>query len=431
MTDTPMLAAEATALQDGRAQTPVQVVLQGGASALRNSTGEVSGVASAAPVAGQALVATSATEYAWGANDSIQLPKIQPNGSTASDVVINTDASTTLLAVSLASAGLAISKIYQAVVSIRAVIWETALPSLLGSIDLDLDLTVSTNTAGVVFCSFGAINPDVSRLVGTPLAGATITAIASTNGFTIKITRPAAVACTARCSWTTNYFEAIAVNPNYPQAGTWTTGGIWDADHGIGGTPSAVTSITSLEGTAVLTTSGGTFVTATDSLTNTTVLLGDGTAVMSEINARWAAFGGLHTPFIAFFQVTVPTSATGTALVLSDAAHGHRTFQMLYVSAVVLGVYRVQGGLIVQTSVIAGNVRKTVVVVLHSDGNYYLIDDAGTTAPASDATIGSLVVDRMTLGTNSKFRRWGAKTPATANPLLEAQQLYSQLAVMS
>jgi hypothetical protein len=69
--------------------------------------------------------------------------------------------------------------------------------------------------------------------------------------------------------------------------------------------------------------------------------------------------------------------------------------------------------------------------VLHTDGKAYIIDSTGTSVGTSDAALGALIVDRFLIGTNSKFRRLGEKLPDTANPLLEAQQLYARLAVMT
>jgi len=282
-----------------------------------------------------------------------------------------------------------------------------------------------------VFCSFGAINPDLSRLVGTPLAGATITAIASTNGFTIKITRPAAVACTARCSWITNYFEAIAVNPDYPQAGTWTTGGIWDADHGVAGTPAAVTSWTSREGTSVLTTSGGTVVAEIDVLTATSVLRCVGAAMLSQVSApKWGAFGGVLGTFIFGIQITTPAAPSGAVMNLKNSNNLSRVCQIVYPSGTVLAAYQYDGTNIpYQQVTVAASARKTAVFCLHTDGKLYAIDSTGTSASMAGAAL-SIVVDRLEVAGTSQVRRFGVKLPATANPLLEAQQLYTQLASM-
>lgn len=85
---------------------------------------------------------------------------------------------------------------------------------------------------------------------------------------------------------------------------------------------------------------------------------------------------------------------------------------------------------------VSGGNRYTFVFVLHTDGNFYLISAAGI-IPVSDSTVSSLTVDRFQVnrlagtGANTKYRRWGTKLPETVNPLLEAQQLYEQLAVMT
>ena len=362
--------------------------------------------------------------------NSISGYKVNPNGSTSADVALSTNAATAVLAVALS--GLAHSTIYQTTVRVTAVIYEDASPEITGSIDLTCDMVVTVDPSGNVFCGFSATqSPDLSRLVGTALSGATVVLGPSTGGFTVKATRPSGVACHARCTWTTNHFEAVGVASDIPQAGTWSTGGYWDADHGIGGTSSAVTSITSRESTSALVTAGGTVHTATDTLTNTTILIGDGSATMNEINSRWAAFGGAHTPFILFLQMTIPTSASGIIANVSDASNANRACETLYAAANIVGAYRVQGGLITQTTLVTPSARKTVAFVLHTDGNFYVVDETGTAAPVSDATINSLTVDRFTLGTNSKFRRFGVKLPATANPLLECQQLVTRLLTMT
>jgi hypothetical protein len=215
-----------------------------------------------------------------------------------------------------------------------------------------------------------------------------------------------------------------------PQAGTWSTGGYWDADTGIGGSSYSVTSMASREGTSVVTTSGGTFQIVNDPLTNTNVLVGDGAAVMSETNSiKWGAYGGTHTPFIQFIQMSLITSID-EIFSIKNASASSRT-QVVYTGSTTFACYRYDGTqLSLVQSVVTPLTRVTMVFVLHTDGKLYAIDSSGTSVPTSDTT-GALAVDRVLIAGHSKFRRWGIKLPATGNPLLEAQELYSLLASLA
>jgi hypothetical protein len=413
------------------------------AASLKTATSPVVVSSATAPTAGQVLTATSPTAADWETpppqGNSISKPKIQPNGATVSDVALPSDSSTSILAVNLQTIGLAVSTIYQTVVTVRTVIYEDAVNEIVGSLDIVSDMIVVVDSAGNVFCGFNATqSPDLSRLVGTPLQGTTGVLVASANGFTVKITRPTGIDCHARCSWVTNLFENIGVEPDYPQAGSWATGGYWDADHGVGGSPSAVTSITSREGTSVLTTSGGTFQIVNDLLTSTNVLVGDGTAIMEEISSgHWGAFGGTHTPHIGFVQLDSPALLINFRILgIYDAAFAYRAIDLTYSSyptANDVTPYRWEhaNSNTIGSHTAVPPARITVVWVLHTDGKAYIIDSTGTSVGTSDAALGALIVDRFLIGTNSKFRRLGEKLPDTANPLLEAQQLYARLAVMT
>ena len=367
--------------------------------------------------------------------NSISGRKIQPNGSTTTDTSLNTNAATVIYTVNLNGAGLSPSTIYQAVVVARVVIYEDNTPQITGSMDLVSDMTIVANSTGNIFCQFNATqSPDLSRLVGTPLAGATLalTSIASPNGFSITVTRPSGISCHARCTWSANFFENIGIASDIPQQGTWGTGNYIDPNHGIGGSSSAVTSIASQEGTSVLTTSGGSFQIVHDSVTNSNALVGDGTAIMSEIDSsRWGGFGGTHTPFITLLQFTVPSAANGIILDIKDAGNTQRVTEPIFASPTTFAAYRVQNSnLILQVCNLTVGLRKTLVLVLHTDGNYYLIDESGTSAPVSDSTIGALTVDRILIGSNVLFHILANKLPATSNPLLEAEECCAQALVM-
>jgi hypothetical protein len=362
------------------------------------------------------------------AGDSINAQKVLANGNTSADVALSTNASTAVLPVSLT--GLAVATIYQATISVQAVIYEDASPEIAGSMNLTCDMTVTVDPAGNTFCGFAATQaPDLSRLVGTALAGATLVLVPSLGGFTVKVTRPSGIACHARCGWTTNYFEAVGVASDIPQAGTW-KGGFWDADHGIAGTAGAVTGWASREGNSVLTASGGNPTVTTDSLTNTSVLT-CGTSTLTEINARWAAMGGTKQPFIVAVQLTTPAVVTGAVANIQSVSNMARVAQVVYPSSTAIACYQYDGTNVPLTvgAAIASNSRITLVFVLHTDGNLYTVDSSGTSAPATCAPL-AIVVDRLVIAGTSKLRRYGAKIPATANPLLEAQQLYTRLATM-
>jgi hypothetical protein len=217
----------------------------------------------------------------------------------------------------------------------------------------------------------------------------------------------------------------------YPQAGTWATGGYWDAQFGVVMSGSDVATVASREGGSVLT-CVGTMTRAADPAGGPAVLHdASGTAVLSETNARWAAFGGLHTTAIAFIQVTHAAAPGGTVLAVKNASASQRAVQIVYGSTTTLVAYRYDGTHIPGSGVVlVGGTRETLVYVMHTDGNFYVLSAAGTTVAVADTTA-SLTVDRIVIGSNAKLRRWGVKRPATTNPLVEAQQLYTALARLS
>ena len=173
------------------------------ASGLRTATTVVVTSSATAPSAGQVLTASSTTAAAWAA------PASGLSGQSASDTVLSTDASTSILAQSLLSYGLGVSKTYSCTLGFRCIIWETATKANSGSMDSELDLYVTTDGSGNVTVALQT-TPTVNKSrLGSVLNPASMTVAPSSNGFTISATRPAGVACTARAKWWINSFEDI------------------------------------------------------------------------------------------------------------------------------------------------------------------------------------------------------------------------------
>ena len=224
--------------------------------------------------------------------------------------------------------------------------------------------------------------------------------------------------------------------PLYPHAGTWLAGGYWDMDHGVISSGGVVSSVYSREGASLLAATGSPTA-AMDARINRLCLVGAAGKYLTEIDAtRWGSFGGIRKGIIAFAQFLTPAAgATNVTVCLSliNAANTDRALEG-YLTNHTLTFFRVAGGTLYQTAALAlaDNTLCTVVFV-QAGGLMYLITDAGTTPGAADAP-GSISVDRFgvnnqagALASNVSYRRWGVKLPATANPLTEAQDLYSQL----
>jgi hypothetical protein len=129
-------------------------------------------------------------------------------GQTAADVNLGTDASTAILAVTIA-AGLAASSKFTATLGFRTVIWQGGTEANSGSMDTVVDIYITTDGASVATVVFQTVPfADTSRLLAA-LAGATMTAAASAGGFTISATRPAGVNCDCRAKWWVVQFEDI------------------------------------------------------------------------------------------------------------------------------------------------------------------------------------------------------------------------------
>lgn len=380
----------------------------------------------------QFITRTMSSDSAVG--NSIFNRKIKPNGGTNTDVALSTNNSTSILSVLLTTANLALSTIYQTTIRSTVVFYEDSSPEITGSVDLTSDMTVTVDPAGNIFCGFSATqSPDLSRLVGTALSGATVSFSASANGFTINATRPSGIACHARCTWTTNYFESVGVASDIPQAGTWSTGGYWDVDHGIGGTPNSVSSISSREGTSVLSTSGGTIAITNDPISNTNVITCGAASLNETASGKWGAFGGIKVPFILFLQLSTQSVVSAESVLnIHNSGNTARAANPTFTNPTQLACYQYDGTNIPFTVgiPITASERITTVFVLHTDGKLYTIDSGGTSNGSACATL-SIVVDRIILTGTPKWRRWGVKLPSTANPLIEGQLLYNRVATLT
>jgi hypothetical protein len=107
-----------------------------------------------------------------------------------------------------------------------------------------------------------------------------------------------------------------------------------------------------------------------------------------------------------------------------------RACEVLYSAPTFLAFYRYDGTNIPVTGdIIVAATRITVVLGMHTDGNFYVIDANGTTAPCLDTTA-NIIVDRFSLHGTNKFRIVAAKLVPTGNPLLIGQQAWIRASVM-
>jgi hypothetical protein len=187
MTDSPtyvvQLADGTSTTVDGHAQTPVPVVIVGGAAP--GPTGPLT-----APL--------NCAGYAVTNFD---------NGHTTSDVALVSNASTAVLAVVLG--GLVASHKYLCTLGARVYIYTDADHAVGGAVDVVIGVSITTDGSSVAACTLsGAAIPDTSNLP-TGIAGATATVAGSAGGFTISATRKAGTNCHARAKWWVNTFEDV------------------------------------------------------------------------------------------------------------------------------------------------------------------------------------------------------------------------------
>jgi hypothetical protein len=409
------------------------------ASGIRTATTVVAVSAATAPTAGQVLTATSGTAADWETlvGDSITVPRLPANGATAADVALTSNNWTSVMPVVFNGIGLEPSSVYITTVTFTCIIWRTTVLSVCGKFRLVADLTIRTNQLGQVLCSFPAdAKGNSTPLIGTPLEGAELDLIQSTNGVTLRAIRPAGLDCTVRAEWVTNSFDRLGVAPDYPKVGEWGTGGVWIADDAVL-SGSTVTSITARESGLVMNPSGGSFTSEIDPLTGTRVLVGDTSAVLTAISpAVLGGFDGVQTPNIIFMQYTAKHVTNSNWIIeVVDSTNTSRAIQinLSFVNEFgnTYGVYRVEGAtLIVDGFLAAPDSRITVVVCLHTDGKMYIISPAGTSAGVTDTTTPGLTgIDRIRVGNSGdKLRRWGLKL--SSNPLTEASEIYQELVLM-
>lgn len=129
------------------------------------------------------------------------------SGHTNADVALGSDASTSVLAVTLT--GLGNSKKYLA--RLGAQVWQylDSDHSVGGAIDITIGLSISTDSSGVATVTLsGTVVPDVQYLP-SGLAGATATVATSTGGFTLSATRKASSASHARAKFWIFNFEDV------------------------------------------------------------------------------------------------------------------------------------------------------------------------------------------------------------------------------
>jgi hypothetical protein len=223
-----------------------------------------------------------------------------------------------------------------------------------------------------------------------------------------------------------------------PQAGTWITGGYWDADH-LNIVSNLITTVPSRESGSVLTDAGNAALARiTDPVVGGNVVQGVGGSYLTETDAtRWNAFGGTHGQYIQFVQFTTAASPAGRLMALTNSSATQRAIE-IYWSASQISFDRYDGtNFPAIYKNVAASTRYTLVCCLHSDGKMYLVDETGTSVGTSDSCT-ALTPDRFQINAsvggntgNSLYRRWGAKLPTWSNPLAEAQALYRAVAAMT
>jgi hypothetical protein len=128
-------------------------------------------------------------------------------GEYAEGITLPTNAETVLYG-SLIS-GLAASSRYHATLKTTVVIWQTADPTNVGSMDFNTDLYIATSPTSVATVTLkGTLARDLTRLPAG-LSGATMTVAPSTGGFEIKATRPTGVACSCTAEWWCKRFTLL------------------------------------------------------------------------------------------------------------------------------------------------------------------------------------------------------------------------------
>ena len=121
---------------------------------------------------------------------------VSVEAQSGSDTTLSSDSATTVLTKSLGT--LATSAHYVATIGFRATLWQTSDVTVCGTINETVDVSIATDGSGAASVTvLGTQDPDTTRLP-TGLSGATAGLIAATGGFSVQVTRPAGLACTAR-----------------------------------------------------------------------------------------------------------------------------------------------------------------------------------------------------------------------------------------
>ena len=224
------------------------------------------------------------------------------------------------------------------------------------------------------------------------------------------------------------------LNPDYPQRGTWTTGGYWDVENNIVKSGSTITSIASREGSAVLTASGSpTLVTTWSANSRKAISFASATDYLSLVDGTlFGNFSGDATSIILFAQFKTSTSPSGTIISLADSDASDIACQFILNTTTNLNAIRTQTTTTTNARTIAASTYYTQVYVL--DGtNCYLIDSTGIRAAVTE-NAASMTVDRLQInaiassgGGVQMLRRWGLKRPASNYPIGEAAELYTML----
>lgn len=225
------------------------------------------------------------------------------------------------------------------------------------------------------------------------------------------------------------------VTREYPQRGTWTSGGYYDSQFGLN---LAGNTWASREGGSVLTLTGAPTLTA---ITPKQVQFTYHVSNARETDAaRWGAFNGSKTPIIAAIDFTMPSSLANTfvLMTLMDSTWGYRCIDSAFLSGLNLVTY---GRLtaspstnpVISNAVVAST-RYTLVMLTNGTKMYTLLngvlsiglaDSSASLSNLATLTINGNVTGQY--GGSVSVRRAMIKTTTAANALAEAIELSTML----
>jgi len=309
-------------------------------------------------------------------------------------------------------------------------------------------LGASTTTPTATYVSAGIVRAD-QDLVAATVPNVFISRLdgGDRTGWQVHYSPAQCVEIGSNCHRVSRHQSArlAIVEPDLPQRGTWSTGGYWDTEHGVALSGTTITSITSREGSTVLTAYGSPQL-GTDIVGGRRVAkCANGKYFQSKDAVHWAPFGGASpSPFILGISWwTGPIESDGGVLFLgNNDVSNSRSIEMSLSAGSATTIRYGQGGT-VQTTLqgalaIAANTNQIVVYAadgvacyrINASGIFKITEAATAYAGVNCLNFNARWADGTYATSDNALRKLCVKTPATSDVLGEAVDLYTALSAL-